>query len=104
MSYLPRPEAARVTEDVDLIYNLAAEALQRALSPTERRKAFHTALLRAYEGGVDAQREMLHEYTHNHPTPVPPPPEPYPEDDDGLDPGQLPPAPTGTFAPHKWRP
>jgi hypothetical protein len=98
MSYLPRPEAERVAEDVDLIYSLAAEALQRASSPADRRKSFHTALLRAFEAGVDAQREMLHSYTHNHPTPIPPPPA---SESDLTDPGLLPAVPTGVFLPKR---
>jgi hypothetical protein len=80
MSYLPRPEAERVEQDVDEIYALAAEDLQRADTPGERRKAFRLSLLRAYEAGVDAQREVLQTFAHERPTPVPPPPARDPED------------------------
>ena len=86
MSYLPRPDAERTAQDVDEIYTLAAEELQRATSASERRHAFRHALLRAYEGGIDAQREVLNTYAHDRPTPVPP--APAPEEDD---PGVLPP-------------
>jgi hypothetical protein len=72
---------------VDEIYTLAAEALQTAESPSERRKAFRTALLRAYEAGIDAQREQFVAYAHNRPTPVPPRPE---KPTEGEDPGTLP--------------
>lgn len=99
MSYLPRPDTERTAQDVDEIYALAAEALQRAQSPLERRKAFRTALLRAYEAGIDAQREVLHDYTHDRPTPVPPPPQEPVED-----PGTLPPGPRPVATPGGvWR-
>lgn len=92
MSYLPRPEADRTAQDVDEIYTLAAEELQRADAPAERRKAFRHALLRAYEAGVDAQRELVSSYAHDRPTPVPAAPAP---DED--DPGTLPPGPRPRF-------
>ena len=85
MTYLPRPEADRTTQDVDEIYALAAEELSRAATPDDRRKAFRHALLRAYEAGVDAQRELVTSYVHDRPTPVPL----LPAGDD--DPGTLPP-------------
>lgn len=99
MSYLPRPDTERTTQDVDEIYALAAEALQVADSPAARRKAFRTALLRAYEAGVDAQREVIHDYAHDRPTPVPPPPSATEED-----PGTLPPGPRPVATPGGvWR-
>lgn len=85
MSYLPRPEANRTGEDVDEIYALAADDLRLCETAEDRRKSFRQALLRAYEAGVDAQREILQSYVHDRPTPVPPAPV---EDDD---PGTLPP-------------
>jgi hypothetical protein len=97
MSYLPRPDAARTGEDVDEIYALAAEELLRAETPDARRKSFRRALLRAYEAGVDAQRELVQSYQHDRPTPVPAPPATNLE---GGDPGVLPPAqpsPAGVF-------
>jgi signal transduction histidine kinase len=86
MSYLPRPDYERTAQDVDEIYTLTAEELQQAETPEERRRAFRLGLLRAYEGGIDAQREILADYTHDRPTPVPPPPTPVPgplDDDPG---------------------
>lgn len=85
MTYLPRPEPERTNQDVTEIYALAAEELQRAEDAEERRRAFRHALLRAYEAGVDAQRELINSYVHDRPTPVPPAPV---RDDD--DPGTLP--------------
>ncbi len=58
MTYLSRPEPNRAAQDVDEIYVLTAEKLQRAQTPEERRRAFREGLLRAYEAGVDAQREL----------------------------------------------
>lgn len=87
MSYLPRPDSNRTGEDVDEIYALAADELRKALSPEERRNAFKQAMLRAYEAGVDAQREIVANYVHERPTPVPPPPN---TDADEEDPGLLP--------------
>lgn len=84
MTYLPRPDPDRTDQDVTEIYALAAEELQRASDAEERRRAFRLALLRAYEAGVDAQRELINSYVHDRPTPVPPAPV---EDDD---PGALP--------------
>lgn len=55
-----------------MVYALTAEALQKAKTPEERRQAFRTGLLRAYEAGVDAQREALEDFQHDRPTPVPP--------------------------------
>ena len=89
VTYLPRPDADRTAQDVDEIYALTAEALQRARSPEERRRAFKEGLLRAYAAGVDAQREILREYQHERPTPVPP----APESPGSSDPGTLPPGP-----------
>lgn len=71
MSYLPRPDAPRTGQDIDEIYALAAEELARAESSEARRKAFRQALLRAFEAGVDAQREIIQHYPHEHPTPLP---------------------------------
>jgi hypothetical protein len=101
-SYLPRPEPNRVEQDVGEIYTLAAEQLQRARSPEERRQAFRHALQRAYDAGVDAQRETMHDWEHDRPTPIPAPH----SDSDETDPGTLPPgprrvAPGGTFGPKK---
>ncbi len=59
VAYLPRPDAARTALDVDEIYTLTAEALQRASTPAERVQAFRTGLLRAYGAGVDGQRELV---------------------------------------------
>jgi hypothetical protein len=59
---------------VDEIYALTAEKLQQARTPQERVRAFKEGLGRAYEAGVDAQRELSLEYPHDRPTPVPPPP------------------------------
>ncbi len=79
---------------MDEIYALAAEELRKADSPATRRKAFRHALLRAYEGGIDAQREILQSYPHDRPTPVPPPHAAGTTDASGEpDPGVLPPAP-----------
>lgn len=86
VSYLPRPEATRTGEDVDEIYALAAEELQLADTPGDRRKAFRLALLRAYEAGVDAQREINQSYPHDRPTPVPA----APDASEAPDPGTLP--------------
>jgi hypothetical protein len=88
VAYLPRPDAAQTGQDVDEIYALTAEALQRAQTPAERVAAFRKGLLRAYEAGVDAQRLLVHDYEHDRPTPVPPPPSEAPDD-----PGTLPPGP-----------
>lgn len=74
MPYLPRPDAERTGEDVDEIYALAADELRQAETPEERRKAFKQAILRAYDAGIDAQREIVLSYAHDRPTPVPPPP------------------------------
>lgn len=87
MAYLPRPDAAQTAQDVDEIYALTAEALQRAQTPAERVATFRQGLLRAYEAGIDAQRVLLHTYEHDRPTPVPPPPV------EEEDPGTLPPGP-----------
>ncbi len=84
-TYLPRPDVDRTAQDVDDIYALAAEELQHADSPAARRAAFRHALLRAYEAGTDAQRELIASYTHDRPTPVPPAPVHDPDD-----PGTLP--------------
>lgn len=92
MSYLPRPEANRTAEDVDEIYALAAEELRKALSPEERRNAFKQAMLRAYEAGIDAQREIIQTYAHERPTPVPPAP-PIEDEDPGTLPSGRPPQP-----------
>lgn len=91
MSYLPRPEANRTSSDVDEIYALAADELRKALSPEERRTAFKQAMLRAYEAGVDAQREIISNYIHERPTPVPPPP--IEDEDPGTLPSGRPPRP-----------
>ena len=58
MQYLPRPDSERTAQDVDEIYALTAEELQKARSPDARRRIFRMALLRSYEAGVDAQREL----------------------------------------------
>ena len=71
MSYFPRPDIERVTQDVDEIYLLAAESLQSSRNPEERRRAFKTALLRAYQAGSDAQRDIVKNYDHDRPTPLP---------------------------------
>lgn len=91
MAYLPRPDAARTGQDIDEIYALAAEELQRADSPETRRKMFRQALLRAFEAGIDAQREIIQNYPHERPTPIPPPPDAAGDDPD---PGLI---PKGTF-------
>lgn len=101
MSYLPRPEISRVTQDVDEIYLLAAEALQRCLTAEERRDAFKQAMLRAYQAGADAQREIIRDYEHDRPTPLP---QPLPKAPNGLDhdePGTLPPGPRTHTLPYK---
>lgn len=102
MSYLPRPDADRTGEDVDDIYALAADELRRAETPEERRRYFKQALLRAYDAGVDAQREIVLSYAHDRPTPVPPPPDP---DDPGVLPVEHPrsprPLPFGITHPHE---
>lgn len=90
--YLPRPDLDRVTNDVDEIYLLAAEALQRSLTPSERRDAFKTAMLRAYQAGTDAQREIIRDYDHERPTPLPGP-MPTSNGAAQMDPGMLPPGP-----------
>jgi hypothetical protein len=101
MTYLPRPDAERTGQDVDEIYALAAEELSRADTDVARRRAFRRALLRTYEAGIDAQRELIQSYPHDRPKPLPPAPEPL--RDEG-DPGVLPhvpppaPLPAGTFA------
>jgi hypothetical protein len=88
VAYLPRPDASQTAQDVDEIYALTAEALQRAQDPAERVAAFRQGLLRAYEAGIDAQRQLTYAYEHDRPTPVPAPPvEP------ATDPGTLPPGP-----------
>jgi hypothetical protein len=94
VTYLPRPDAERTAQDVDEIYALTTEALQRAATPAERVRAFRTGLLRAYEAGVDAQRELERDYEHDRPTPVPAPPAAAADD-----PGTLPPGPKPTRAP-----
>ena len=99
MSYLPRPDIDRVTQDVDEIYLLAAEALQRCLTPDERRCAFKQAMLRAYQAGADAQREIVRDYDHDRPTPLPRPLPTGPDDQD--DPGTLPPGPRTLTQPYK---
>lgn len=93
VAYLPRPDAERTAQDVDEIYTLTAEALQRASTPAERVRAFRVGLLRAYEAGVDAQRELERDYEHDRPTPVPPPPD---APVAPADPGTLPPGPRPT--------
>lgn len=104
MPYLPRPDAERTGEDVDEIYALAADELRQAETPEERRKSFRQAILRAYDAGIDAQREIFLSFVHDRPTPVPPPP-------DEEDPGTLPtervrtttprPFPMGVTHPHE---
>ncbi len=101
MTYLPRPDAERTRQDVDEIYTLAAEDLQRAKDPAARRRAFRQALLRAYEGGADAQREIFHDYPHDRPTPVPAAPEPGGDDPGTIPPGAKPVTPGGTWKPKK---
>jgi hypothetical protein len=86
---LPRPDLDRVTQDVDEIYLLAAEALQRCLTAEERRNAFRQAMLRCYQAGTDAQREIIRDYDHDRPTPLPGPLPTAPGEDDH-DPGTLP--------------
>jgi hypothetical protein len=106
MSYLPRPDAARTQQDVDEIYLLTVEELRTAQGPEERREVFHKALLRAYQAGTDAQRDITRSYEHERPTPVPPPPA-----EEDIDPGgdlpdgpRLQTAPRGAFMPGKpWR-
>jgi len=58
MRFLPRPDLERTAQDVDEIYALTAEELQRAGGADERRRIFRRALLRSYEAGIDAQREI----------------------------------------------
>lgn len=89
MSYLPRPNASRTGQDISEIYALAAEELQHADSPEARRRHFRQALLRAFEAGVDAQREIIQHYPHERPTPVPPPPDAVQEEEEP-DPGLIP--------------
>ena len=89
-SYLPRPDIERVSQDVDEIYLLAAEELQRSLTAEERRTAFKQAMLRCYDAGVDAMREITRDYQHDRPTPLP---QPLPTSNGinkGNDPGTLP--------------
>lgn len=89
--YLPRPDIDRVTQDVDEIYILAAEELQQSMTPEERRNAFKQAMLRSYDAGVDAQREIVRDYEHDRPTPVP---QLMPSaNEHSNDPGTLPPGP-----------
>lgn len=90
MPYLPRPDIERVSQDVDEIYLLAAEELQRSLTPEERRTAFKQAMLRCYDAGVDAQREVMRDYDHERPTPLPQPLPASNGHDKGGDPGTLP--------------
>lgn len=85
MSYLPRPSSNRTGEDVDDLYALAADELRKAETADERRGVFRRCILRAYDAGVDAQREILTSFVHERPTPVPPPPQLE------EDPGTLPP-------------
>lgn len=59
MSYIPRPDPLRREQDVDAIYDLAADALLHASTAERRRTAFRQALLQAYDAGVDAQRGVL---------------------------------------------
>lgn len=101
MPYFPRPDLERVTQDVDEIYLLAAEALQRSLTGDERRHAFKQALLRAYQAGSDAQRDILKSYDHTRPTPLP---QAMPIDPNKLDPGTLPPGPRPRIATPAPRP
>jgi hypothetical protein len=106
MSYLPRPTPRRTQRDVDEIYQLTVEALREATTPEKRREAFQAALLRSYEAGVDAQRDIVTEYAHTRPTPVPPPPvEPSEEDPGTLPDGRpLQTVPEGAFTPPKtWK-
>ena len=104
VTYLPRPDSERTAQDVDEIYILAAEALQRAQTPEERRNAFRQALQRAYEAGTDAQREIVQAYSHDRPTPVPPPPSSSPPAAEE-DPGLLPPGPRPHATPAgAWKP
>lgn len=102
MSYLPRPDAERTAQDVDEIYALTAEELQRAETAEERRRAFRHGLLQAFEAGVDAQREVVQSYSHDRPTPVPPPPGP--GDLETEDPGTLPPDKPKKTPNGGWRP
>lgn len=90
MPYLPRPDIERVTADVDEIYLLAAEELQRSLTAEERRNAFKQAMLRCYDAGVDAQREIVRDYDHERPTPLPQPLPTSNGHDKDPDPGMLP--------------
>lgn len=92
MSYLPRPDAGRTAEDINEIYTITSEELRLAKTPEERRAVFRRGMLRSYEAGIDAQREILAEYIHDRPTPAPPPP-PLVSDDEATDPGLLPPNP-----------
>lgn len=55
---LPRPDPNQAIQDVDRVYTLAAKALQEAHTPSERLAAFREALMRAYEAGVAAQRQV----------------------------------------------
>ena len=88
MVFLPRPDAERTAQDVDEIYALAAESLQLAPDPPARRRAFRTAMLRAYEAGVDAQRELAQRSPRAPRAPTQPL-----GDDEVTNPGTLPPAP-----------
>lgn len=92
-SYLPRPVANRTGQDVDEIYALVLDELQHATAEN-RGKIFRNGLLRAYEAGIDAQREVVHNYPHDHPTPLPThPPEELEEDLEDTVPG----LPKGVF-------
>jgi hypothetical protein len=82
---------------VDEIYALTAEKLQQAHTPQERVRAFKEGLGRAYEAGVDAQRELSLEYPHDRPTPIPPPPETPFDSDPGTLPASKPRAPGGLW-------
>ena len=97
MSYMPRPDSERTTQDVEEIYAIAAEDLQHAQTADARRKAFRMALLRAYGAGVDAQRDLVQSYEHERPTPVPSMPVVDPQHEP--DPGTIP-----TIKIKSWKP
>jgi hypothetical protein len=87
VAYLPRPSAERTAEDIGEIYQITVDELRRAKNPEDRKEVFRRGMIRCYEAGIDAQREVVTEYTHERPTPVPPPPV---NDEEATDPGLLP--------------
>jgi hypothetical protein len=70
MDYIPRPKVQRVAQDLDDLIEIHLERIVAAPGDPERRRALHSAMLGAYEAGIDAQRAVL---LSPPPTPLPPP-------------------------------